>query len=290
MRRGVLARGSVALLACALAAGCGSPPAKPKPAPASAAIEANRRAEAQLRAGDIEGAARGYREALRASQSLEDADGIAANAVNLSIVYQRLGKLHEARTSLAPVLEQRNLSFTPERLAQAALRRALIDLDERRYASAGEWAERAESHCAPSCPVSAAISNVKGQLALEGGRFEAANAAARSALDASRASGDRSEAANALRLLGIGALRSGDAAAAHAHITGALEIDRELAVPRKIWLDLVWLGRISAMRGERESARAYYERALAVSEAERDAKASAEARALIDALGSTVSR
>jgi tetratricopeptide (TPR) repeat protein len=290
MRRGVLARGSVGLLACALAAGCASPPAKPKPAPASAAIEANRRAEAQLHAGDLEGAARGYREALRASQSLEDADGIAANAVNLSIVYQRLGKLHEARTSLAPVLEQRNLRFTPERLAQAELRRALIDLDERRYASAGDWAGRAESHCNPSCPMSAAISNVKGQLALEGGRFDAAKAAARSALDASRASGDRSEAANALRLLGIGALRSGDAAAAHAHVADALEIDRELAVPRKIWLDLVWLGRISAMRGEREPARAYYERALAVSEAERDAKASAEARALIDALGNTVSR
>jgi tetratricopeptide (TPR) repeat protein len=286
MRR-VPARGFALLLACAgaLLAACGSPPAKPKPAQASVAIEANRRAEAQLRAGDLDGAARGYREALRASQSLEDADGIAANAVNLSIVYQRLGKLSEARASLAPVLEQPNLSFAPERLAQAALRRSLIDLDERRFASAGDWAERAESHCNRSCALSAAIHNVKGQLALEAGNAEAAAASAKQALEASRGSGDRAEGANALRLLGISAVRSGDAAAALSHIGAALAIDRDLAAPRKIYLDLVWLGRISAMRGERDSARAYYERALAVGQAEGDAGGVAEARSLIRALG-----
>jgi len=271
--------------ACIVLTACGSPPAKSRPVPGSAAIEANRRAEASLRAGDLESAARGYREALRASQSLEDADGIAANAVNLSIVYQRLGKMSEARASLAAVLEQQNLRFPPERLAQAALRRSLLDLDERRYASALEWAERAESHCGRSCALSAAIHNVKGQLALEAGSPDAAAASARQALAASRASGDRSEAANALRLLGISAMGSGDPAAAASHIGEALAIDRDLAAPRKIYLDLVWLGRISAMRGERDSARAYYERALAVGEAERDANGVAEARSLIRALG-----
>jgi tetratricopeptide (TPR) repeat protein len=283
-------RTGAVVCACALLAACGSPPAKPKPASVSAALEANRRAETQLRAGDLEGAARGYREALRASQSLEDADGIAANAVNLSIVYQRLGKLADARASLAPVLEQPNLAFPPERLAQAALRRSLIDLDERRWAGAGDWAGRAESHCARSCSVAAAIQNVKGQLALEAGDAGAATASAKSALDTARASGDRAEAANALRLLGIAAVRAGDASTGLARIGEALAIDRELAAPRKIYLDLVWLGRISAMLGERDSARGYYQRALAVSEADRDARASAEVRALMDALGSTVSR
>lgn len=280
-----------ALLACLLVvAACGSSPAKPKPAAVSAALEANRRAEALLRAGDLDGAARGYRDALRAAQSLEDADGIAANAINLSIVYQRLGKLDDARASLAPVLEQPNLAFPAERLAQASLRRSVIDLDQRRLASAAQWAERAESHCGRSCPIAAALGNVKGQLALENGDANAAASSAKGALDAARASGDRAEAANALRLLGIAAFRAGDAATALARIDDALAIDRELAAPRKIYLDLVWLGRISASRGERDPARAYYERALAVSEAERDARASAEVRALIDSLGSTVSR
>lgn len=276
-----------ALLACLLVAACGASPVKPRPATVSAALEANRRAEALLRAGDVEGAARGYREALRASQSLEDADGIAANAVNLSIVYQRLGKLDEARASLAPVLEQTNLSFTGGRLAQAALRRAVIDLDEQRIASAGEWVARAASHCNGSCTSLAAIENVRGQLALEGGNAEAASASARRALDASRASGDRAEAGNALRLLGISAMHAGDAAAALAHLDQALAVDRELAVPRKIRLDLVWLGRISAMRGERASALAYYERALAVSDAEKDPRGAAEVRALMRGLGAS---
>jgi tetratricopeptide (TPR) repeat protein len=287
MRRGARL---LALLACLLAAACSSPPAKPRPAAVSAALEANRRAEALVRAGDLEGAARAYRDALRASQALEDTEGIAANAISLSVVYQRLGKLDDARASLAPLLGQAKLGFPSERLAQAALRHAVIDLDERRVASAARWVERAESYCSRSCSVSAAISNVKGQLALDSGRFDEANAAARSALDASRASGDRSEAANALRLLGIAALRAGDADAGLARIGEAMAIDRELAAPRKIYLDLMWLGRISAIRGERDSARAYYERALAVSDAEGDTRASAEARALIDALGSTVSR
>jgi tetratricopeptide (TPR) repeat protein len=279
MRRGA----RTAALACALLAACGSQPAKTKPPALSAALDANRRAEAQLRAGDLEGAARGYSQALRASQALEDADGIAANAVNLSIVYQRLGRLAEARASLAPVLEQPNLRFAPERLAQTALRRSLIDLDERRYASAAEWAGRAESQC-DACPLSAAIHNVKGQLALESGRLDAAGAAAQRALDASRASGDRAETANALRLMGLVALRSGDGTAATARIGEALAIDRDLAASRKIYLDLVGLGRASVLLGERDAARGYYERALAVSRAERDTRGIAEASGLIKTL------
>lgn len=283
MRRGV----RTAALACALLAACGTQPAKPRPAAVSSALESNRRAEASLRAGDLEAAARGYREALRASQSLEDPDGIAANAVNLSIVYQRLGRLDDARASLAPVLEQGNLVFPPERLAQAALRRAVIDLDERRYAGASGWVERADAYCSRSCSVAGAVQNVKGQLALETGDANAAATSAKGALDAARAAGDRSEAANALRLLGISTLRAGDAAAALAHVDQALAIDRELGSPRKIRLDLVWLGRISAARGEQASALAYYERALAISTAENDANGAAEVRALMRGLGAS---
>ena len=273
-------------LACALLASCAQAPAPPAAALPTAATESNRRAEAYLRRGDLENAALHYREALRLSLALEDAEGIAANAINLSIVYQRLGKYAEARASLAPVLEHANLSFAPERRAQAALRRSVLDLDERRYAGAGEWADRAAAFCGLPCALSAAIHNVQGQLALEAGRHAAAMAAARAALAASRASEDRAEAANALRLHGMAAIGAGDAAAALASLGEALAIDRELAVPRKIYLDLVGLGRASALRNERVAARAYYERARAVSEADRDAKGAAEARALIDALGS----
>ena len=283
-----------ASLACALLAACARAPApsaaeQPVAVQPSAAMEANRRAEASLRRGDLDGAALHYREALRLSLAVEDANGIAANAINLSIVYQRQGKYQQARASLAPLLERATVDHAPERRAQAALRRAVLDIDERQFAAAAEWVQRAAAWCGQPCALSAAIRNVQGQLALEAGRHGEAVDAAREALAAARTASDSAEAANALRLLGMGAIAAGDGVAALAPLGEALEIDRGLGVPRKIYLDLVGLGRASALRGEREVARGYYERAVAVSEADRDEAGAAEARALAAALGSTAS-
>jgi tetratricopeptide (TPR) repeat protein len=279
-----------AFLACTLAAACARAPVPEKPAQpvavqSSAAMDANRRAEASLRRGDLEVAALRYREALRLSLAVEDADGIAANALSLSIVLQRQGKYEEARASLAPLLERATLEFPPERRAQAALRRAVLDLDERRHAPAAEWAARAAAWCGSPCALAAAIRNVQGQLALEAGRHQEAARAAGEALTAARAVSDTAETANALRLLGMAAIATGDGAGALAPLTEALAIDQGLGAPRKIALDLVGLGRAAVLRGEREPARTYYARALAVSEADRDAAGAAEARALAAALG-----
>jgi tetratricopeptide (TPR) repeat protein len=272
--------------ALALIAACGAPPPASAPPSADASvIAANRRADAYLRSGNLEGAARYYQEAIRLAQSVEDPEGIAANAINLSIVYQRLGRHDEARASLAPLLERGQLKFSPDQLAQAALRRSVLDLDDRRVASAREWLERAATHCRQrDCSVSGAIQNVRGQLALESGRPDLAATSAKAALSASRASGDRAEAANALRLLGVVAIHTGDAGAASGYLEEALALDRELAAPRKIYLDLIGLGRASALKGDRSAEHAFYERARAVSEADRDADGAAQARALIDGL------
>ena len=263
--------------------GCTAPPKSSTAARQEAAIEANRKGENYVRHGDLENAARSYREALRLSQSLEDADGIGANAINLSIVRQRQGRFADARSTLGLISEDSRVRFSPQRLAEASLRLALLDLDERRFPSAGEWLSRSNNYCAGRCPLSSAIHNVRAQLALQAGRVDEAAAAARSAHDASRAAGDRAELANALRLLGITALKRADAATARSHLEQALELDRELGAPRKIALDLLGLGRVAALGGDAEAARAYYARALAVSEADRDSVGAAEARAMLDA-------
>ena len=283
-----------AALACALPAACAQAPAPSAPAPSTAvqptaAMEANRRGEASLRRGELDSAALHYREALRLSLAVEDANGIAANAVNLSIVYQRQGKYEEARASLAPLLERATLAHAPRHRAQAALRRAVLDLEERRAAGAAEWAERAAAWCGEPCALAAAIRNVKGQLALEAGRVDEAAGAARSALAASRAAGEPAEVANAQRLLGMAALAAGDGVSARDALGEALAIDRELGISRRISLDLIGLGRASVLRGDPKAARAYYERALAVSTADRDAAGAATARALLAALGSAAS-
>jgi len=270
-------------LLVALLAGCAQAPKATTAARQEAAIEANRRGEAYVRHGELENAARSYREALRLSQSLEDPEGIAANAINLSIVRQRQGRFADARASLDAVMEQPNLRFTPARLTEVSLRHALLDLDQNRFSGASEWVGQAARHCGERCPLSAAIHNVRAQLALQAGRVEEAAAAARSAYDASRAAGDRAELANALRLLGISSLHRGDAAAARTHLEQALALDREIGAPRKIALDLLALGRAAALAGETDAARAYYTRAMAVSQADRDGPGVAEARALLEA-------
>ncbi len=269
------------LLFIVSATGCSAPPKPSTAARQEAALEANRKGEAYVRHGELENAARSYREALRFSQALEDAEGIAANAINLSIVRQRQGRFADARASLAAVLDQRNLKFSNARLAEVSLRQALLDLDEKNLAGADDWMAKATGHCAERCPAGAAIHNVRAQLALQAGRTDAAFLAARSAHDASLASGDQVEQANALRLLGIVGLKNGEAASARQHLEQALAIDRELGAPRKIALDLLALGQAAALGGDRESARAYYARALAVGEADRDVAVTAEARALL---------
>jgi len=273
-------RGLFIILAMMLA-GCAQPPKANTAARQEAALEANRKGEQYVSRGELENAALSYREALRLSQALEDADAIAANAINLSIVRQRQGRFADARASLGAVLEQRNLKFSNTRLAEVSLRHALLDLDERNLAGAQDWVTKAAGYCSERCPVGAAIHNVRAQLALQVGRTAEAAVAARSAHDASRASGDRPELANALRLLGITSLRDRQAASATSFLEQALAIDRELGAPRKIALDLLALGQAAALGGERETARAYYARALAVSEADRDEAAAAEARALL---------
>ena len=273
-------------LALVAVAGCSqSPKATTSAARQAAAIEANRKGENYVRHGELESAARSYAEALRLSQSLEDAEGIAANAINLSIVRQRQGRFADARGALSAISDRRNLKFSALRQTEAALRHALLDLDERRFAGAEEWVAKANGHCAERCALTGAIHNVRAQLALQAGNLDAAAASARAAHDASRGAGDRAELANAHRILGVTALRHGDAVAARTQLEQALTLDREIGAPRKIAFDLLALGRAAALGGDREAARAYYGRALAVSEADRDAVAAAEARSLLEASG-----
>ena len=126
---------------------------------------------------------------------------------------------------------------------------------------------------------------MRAQLALQAGRVDDAAAAARAprtppAAPPATAPSSRTPCASSA----FTALRSGDAAAARAQLEQALALDREIGASRKIAFDLLALGRAAALGGDRDGARAYYARALAVSEADRDDAAAAEARALLDSV------
>jgi tetratricopeptide (TPR) repeat protein len=271
MRLGILC------LAACLAA-CASPPPASHHSPAQARLaEAEARAVAAARAGDYASAARHYGEALRSAISLENADATAANAINLSIVDQWLGREAEARAALAAVLDDPRGAFSERRRLQAELRRAILELADGNAGAAAVWAGQAAARCRDSCENAAAILNVQAQVELESGRAaDAARLAERAA-----ARGSRAEAANALRTLGRARQAQGEAARAIEPLSQALAIDRELGDPRKILADLNELARAAEGAGDARGAREYRERGLAVSRAMNDARSSAELEALL---------
>jgi len=261
---------SAAAAALLLCAACASPPSAPLPPVGARTADASARAATLVRNGDYAGAARRYEEALALARSVEDADAIAANAINLSVVYQWMGRDGSARDALKIVLDDAK-PFPERRRLQAELRRAILELATGERAAAAEFAGRAERRCERfACDAAPALLNVKAQIALEDGDAAAAARLAQVAADAARSRGNHAEQANALRNAGRARLANGEHAASIALLEQALAIDHALADPRKIHADLVELARAAAAAGDREGARGYLERAQTVSHAARD--------------------
>src|SRR5438067_3473305 len=186
-----------------LAAGCASAPASNHNSLAQSRLsEAETRAAALAKSGDFPGAARHYAEALRIATSLENADALAANAINLSIVQQWLGREAEARAALAAVLDDPRTPLSDRRKLQAELRRAILDLSTGNTGAAAVWAGQAERRCNQSCEYAATILNVRAQVELEAGHGADAARLAQAAAERSRGTAGRAETANALRTLG----------------------------------------------------------------------------------------
>jgi tetratricopeptide (TPR) repeat protein len=271
------------LAAClvVLVAGCAAAPVE-RGSPAQARLsEAQARAAAFARSGDYAGAARFYAEALRIATSLENADAIAANALNLSIVDQWLGRDAEARAALAAVLDEPRAGFSERRKTQAELRRAILEAASGDLGAAEVWAAEAERRCATTCEYAAAILNLRAQLALDSGHAAEAARLAVAALERAPGETGRPEAANALRTLGGARIAAGQPAAAREALGQALEIDRGLGDPRKILADLTALARAADAAGDAQAARGYKERSVAVSRAINDRRSAPEPELLL---------
>jgi hypothetical protein len=274
---------SLALIA-ALCAACSSTPPPAPPPPQSQAqprlAEAEARAGSLVRSGDFAGAAREYGEAVRLAASVENADALAANAINLSIVYQWLGREADARDAIARVTDDAQRNFSERRRLQAETRRAILELAASNIDAAATWASRAEKRCANlSCELASTILNTQAQIALASGQHADAVRLATTAAERARSRNDKAETANALRTLGRAQRLQSNAAAALPPLEQALATDHELGDPRKILADLTELAMASDAAGNREAARNYYARAVAVSKAMQDSRGLAEMEA-----------
>jgi tetratricopeptide (TPR) repeat protein len=263
-----------------LATACATPKPPPEPLAKSRLAEAEARAAALARSGDYAAAAKFYGDALRMATALENADAIAANAINLSVVQQWLGHNDEARRALAAVLDDPRTPFSERRKLQAELRRAILELSVNNVGAAAVWAGQAERRCAGlSCEYAATILNVRAQVELESAH--AAHAERLAASAAEHAGSNAAERANALRTVGRARQAQGQAAAAIEPLQRALALDRELGDPRKILADLSELSRAAAAAGDTRAANDYRERSLAVSRAMSNGKSTSEMEALL---------
>ena len=270
------------LFSLAVLSGCGSaPPAANNASLAQSRLaQAETRAAAQVKSGDYAAAARQYAEAVRIALTLENAEAIAANAINQSVVLQWLGHDADARAALAPVLDNTRIAFSGRRKIQAELRRAILELATGNTGAAAVWAGQAENRCAQSrCEYAATLTNVRAQVELD--RGNAAEAARLAQSVASSGGAPRAEIANALRTLGRAQQAQGQPAAALQPLRQALDIDRELGDPRKILADLSELARAAQGAGDAAAAGEYKERAQAVSRAMNEGRSVADMEALL---------
>ena len=250
-------------------AACGAAPPAQSDADArrERLVDLNDRAQRAVARGELRRAAALYREALRIAESIEDFRSIGINSLNLATVHQALGESEPAHRALERVLAV-PARFEGPLIAQAAGLESALALQGRELGAAEDWLKRAEAECkSPACRIQTALLVLRAQLTLERGAAGESRSLAARALAASRAESNREEEANALRVDGRAAAAQGGHAEAVALLNQALAIDKQLALPYKIGLDLLALAGTELKRGERQAARDYAQRALDVSRA-----------------------
>jgi tetratricopeptide (TPR) repeat protein len=275
-----------AVLLVVLIMGCRGGPKGPMLSGARArAVELNAGAEKAYERGDYERALFLYEEALRLSRSVENVDGTAINMVNLALVHRKLGNRAEAIGLVDELLEADHVSYSRERLSEAAEVRALLHIDGGKPDKARQWAGTAMSHClGAGCAWRGRLHNLRARVALMDGDYGSALEDGGRGLDLNGKQGDRRETANSLRIIADAKTAAGRFDEAKIKYEKALEIDKELGLSGKIAADLMGLG--NALHGlkRHEEALNYFRRALSVSESGGDEGGIAEAARMIEKL------
>ena len=267
-------------------AGCGSAPAPRVNAAQHSAAALSQGAAKALARGDLALARAQYEGALAAAESVEDFDLAGAALLNLALVHQRSGELAAGHARVDRILA------APQRYgsalhARAAARKALLLLDSAERDAALRWADAAQADCAAPCELDATLDNLRAHIALERGDAAAAATLASRAASIAGPAAQPAEQANALRLLGRAQTRQGDSAGAAAALAQALALDRQLGLPERLGLDLLYAGDNELSRRQFAAAREYFERAIDVFQAAGLTKSAELARARLAAVAAS---
>jgi tetratricopeptide (TPR) repeat protein len=249
------------LIAAIVLSGCVSPLPAPRPATEEAAITWDRRGQDAFRRGEWREALAAHEQALRLYASVENADGVGVELLNVATAQLRLGDRAAARATLERLFDDSGLAIPQRYRADAAYRRAFLEFEAGDNVSADRWIDRATALCAP-CDVAGRLSNLKARVALSRDALGAAEAEARRGLDLNRS--DAAERANSLRLLAQTHARRREAPQSYVLFEQALALDKDLGDSYKIGLDLMGMGDSLLAQGRKEEAAVVYRRATDV--------------------------
>jgi tetratricopeptide (TPR) repeat protein len=228
-------------------------------------INYNVQAEASFARGDYEKAIRFYRTALMRSRSIENVEMMGLNMLNLSAVYRVSELPQEAHKLHAEVLDDPIYDYSSSVLAEAALQRAMLFMDNGSITEAADWGRKALSSCTGKCRIEGKINNFLARLKLIGNKYTLAYSLAKEGLGRSRSEDDTFEEANSLRLMADASLALKHNNDAYDLYSEALALDKANTASSKISLDLLGMARAKAALLDLTEARKLYIRAASVS-------------------------
>lgn len=209
---------------------------------------------------DFDSARRHFQRALRLHQSIDDAQGIALNRLDLARSWAALGEGAKADAELDALLSS---AASASARAEAARQKAVIALAEDRLDDALRWQSEAASQCGADCSLGGSLAMIRAQVALRRGAFDQAQHewnTAQAALPS--ATPPTAEQANLWRLGGQIARARKDFSAARSQLAQALATDRDNGLPDRVQFDLRLLAENAEASADRVTARDYYRRLL----------------------------
>jgi len=237
--------------------------------------------------GDPERAIGMYKEALKLSRLLQDDRNTLIILISLSRLFTQRGQLEEAKDiiSSAKALKERQTVDLPYNLLEELqLEEARIEFLSGRFKESEMLLNNLVNSKVLNIRIKAL--NLLGRIYLEFRRYDEAERAFQSSLGINK-SVSMIEEANSHRLLGeLYTLIIKDKPSlvpkAEFHLLTALSIDRKLALPDKVGLDMEALGKLYREIADMKRAREYYMRAFEIWQLKGDKKRSEELKRVLE--------
>ena len=252
-----------------IGSGCAGTRPNPLPTVIAEALRHNERGIRAEATGRPDEAHAEFVEALRCYRSVEDQEGVATEVVNISRTCRLHGDLFCAREFLAQAGQADILP--PHFAAELLFEQSKLALAEADLTTADRYVHKLLTLQGEATP--ARTHNLAGLILLRQGTLPSALGEAVTALRLAQKAGDRTEEANACRLLAGCYVAVGNQSQAEEAYDRALVLDRESALPRKIADDLRGRGELAARFGEPDQAISFFQRAATVSRNAGDTRA-----------------